>query len=351
MAKDSIEITILKILIDHGILNESLIPEIKEKMDIGLTLGEVLIGDNYVNQEGFIALLAELYRKKMTNLDEIYEKFSIDTKTFLPVLAKLAKLEYMNLDDIDIDYKLSDRAPTAQLKRYGVMPVKEDDLNTYVAFADPFNLDAQDRVQRIFNKKLVKIVVADPKQITKYISKIELSESIKGLVAEIRNELNSIGQAGGKSEESSGILKLIEMIVKQSIIMRGSDIHIEPTENNCVVRTRIDGMLAETFIFDKDIYPPLVSRLKLLSNMDIAERRKPQDGRFTMMIGDKKYDFRISTLPIINGESTVMRILDQSKVLISLEKLGMHPKSFEKFNNAMHAPYGVILVKIGRAHV
>lgn len=344
MAKDSIEITILKILIDHGILNESLIPEIKEKMDIGLTLGEVLIGDNYVNQEGFIALLAELYRKKMTNLDEIYEKFSIDTKTFLPVLAKLAKLEYMNLDDIDIDYKLSDRAPTAQLKRYGVMPVKEDDLNTYVAFADPFNLDAQDRVQRIFNKKLVKIVVADPKQITKYISKIELSESIKGLVTEIRNELNSIGQAGGKSEESSGILKLIEMIVKQSIIMRGSDIHIEPTENNCVVRTRIDGMLAETFIFDKDIYPPLVSRLKLLSNMDIAERRKPQDGRFTMMIGDKKYDFRISTLPIINGESTVMRILDQSKVLISLEKLGMHPKSFEKFNNAMHAPYGVILV-------
>ena len=103
-------------------------------------------------------------------------------------------------------------------------------------------------------------------------------------------------------------------------------------------------MLAELFIFDKDLFPPLVSRMKLLSNMDIAERRKPQDGRFSAQVAGKEYDFRISTLPILHGESIVLRILDKSKVLISLENLGMHPNTFDKFNKAMKAPYGIILV-------
>ena len=338
-----IEEYIIKVLIKNGVLTADIVPEISEKMDIGLTLGEVLIGDNYVSQDGFVAILVDIYRRKQITLEEVNEKFYIDTKTFLQSLAGKFKMTYMNLDDVDVDFRISEKAPTAQLKKYGVIPVKEDDLNMFVAFSDPFDMDAQDRVQGIFNKKLVKIVVADPNQIKKYLNKIELSDSIRGLVNEIRKELTNTG-GSGKDDDSSAILQLIEMIVKQSIISRGSDIHIEPSENNCVVRTRIDGMLTEIFIFDKDIYPPLVSRLKLLSNMDIAERRKPQDGRFSMKISDREYDFRISTLPIINGESTVMRILDKSKVIISLEKLGMHPESFKKFNNAMHAPYGVILV-------
>lgn len=103
-------------------------------------------------------------------------------------------------------------------------------------------------------------------------------------------------------------------------------------------------MLAEIFIFDKDIYPPMVSRMKLLSNMDIAEKRKPQDGRFSARVLDKEYDFRISTLPIINGESIVLRILDKSKILISLGNLGMHPTNLQRFQAAMKAPYGIILV-------
>ena len=338
-----VEEYIIKVLIKNGVLTTDIVPEISEKMDIGLTLGEVLIGDNYVNQDGFVEILVDIYKRRQITLEEINEKFYVDTKTFLQGLAEKLKMTYMNLDDVDVDFRISDKAPTAQLKKYAVIPVKEDDLNIYIAFSDPFDLDAQDRIQGIFNKKLIKVVVADPNQIKKYLNKIELLESIKGLVSEIRKELTNTG-GSGKDDDSSAILQLIEMIVKQSIISRGSDIHIEPSENNCVVRTRIDGMLTEIFIFDKDIYPPLVSRLKLLSNMDIAERRKPQDGRFSMKISDREYDFRISTLPIINGESTVMRILDKSKVIISLEKLGMHPESFKKFNNAMHAPYGVILV-------
>lgn len=338
-----IEQSIVGLLIEKGILNSELLPEIQEKMDIGLTLGEVLISDNYVDEGGFVELFVNIYRRRKITLEEINEKFSIDSKTFLAVLAEKNKLIYMNLDDVDIDYKLSEKTSLAQLKKYEILPVKEDDLNIYVAFKNPFDVDVQDKAQGIFNRKLLKIVVSDPKQIDKYLSKIALSENIKGLVADIRKELASTGGAGN-SDDTSAILLLIETIVKQSIVLRGSDIHIEPTENNCIVRTRIDGMLTETFIFDKDIYPPLISRLKLLSNMDIAERRKPQDGRFSLKVGDREYDFRISTLPIINGESTVMRILDKSKVIISLEKLGMHPKSFEKFSAAMKAPYGVVLV-------
>jgi len=132
--------------------------------------------------------------------------------------------------------------------------------------------------------------------------------------------------------------------LKTSIISGGSDIHIEPTETSCIVRSRIDGMLKEIFVFDRDIYPPLSSRIKLLANLDIAEKRKPQDGRFSATIMEKHYDFRISTLPIMTGESIVLRILDKSKVMIKLEDLGMHPENYQKFRNAMSAPYGIIFV-------
>jgi len=103
-------------------------------------------------------------------------------------------------------------------------------------------------------------------------------------------------------------------------------------------------MLNETFIFDKDIYPPLASRMKLLSNMDIAEKRKPQDGRFSVNILGKEFDFRISTLPVLNGESIVIRILDKSKVMINIEDLGMQPNNYNKFSKAMKAPYGIVFV-------
>ena len=136
----------------------------------------------------------------------------------------------------------------------------------------------------------------------------------------------------------------MRLFLKTSILARASDIHIEPTENNCIVRSRIDGMLTETFIFDKDIYPPLASRMKLLSNMDIAEKRKPQDGRFSATILGKEYDFRISALPTINGESIVIRVLDKSKVMIKIEDLGMQPETYAKFSQAMRTPYGIIFV-------
>lgn len=342
---EDIEKKIVDLLVKAGRIPSGIEDEIAEKMDIGLTLGEVLIGDNYLTEDELSSVLADLYRVGQVTIDEVSDKFFIDKDTFLTNFAKKFGMTYMNLNDVPIDYRIAERTSLAQLKKFGALPIKEDDLNIYVAFMQPFDVNAQDRIQALFNRKLLKVVLADPAHIEKYLAKVALSESIKGIIADIRKELSSTSdQSVADGSTSSGILQLIETIVKQSIVSRGSDIHIEPTETNCVVRTRIDGVLNEIFIFDRDIYPPLVSRLKLLSNMDISERRKPQDGRFSMKIGEKEYDFRISTLPIVNGESIVMRILDKSKILISLDKLGMHPENLKKFNAAMHAPYGIILV-------
>lgn len=323
---------------DEQILKIIEIKKINEK-----SLLAILLEENMLEEEIFFEILSDIYRRGHTDIDEISTSLQIDQKRFIQYVCDKFKITFFDLDDIDIDYRISEKLSTSQLKSYNAIPVKEDEISVYVAFKNPFDVIIQDKVQNLFNRKLLKVACADPAQIEKYINKIALNESIKDVITEIRKELSS-SSSQGQSTESSGILKLIEIILKTSIQSRASDIHIEPTETNCIVRSRIDGMLSETFIFDKDIYPPMVSRMKLLSNMDIAERRRPQDGRFSAQILDKEYDFRISTLPILNGESIVLRILDKSKVIINIEDLGMHLDNFAKFKKSMKAPYGIILV-------
>ncbi|WP_462101780.1 GspE/PulE family protein [Campylobacter concisus] len=340
----NVENVILKNIEQNGKLSTSDIEKIKRISEQeGKGLVKILRDENLINDEDFMEILSDIYRRGHVNIDEISNDLELDIKAFVKFISEKFKVLYFDLDDIDIDYRISEKLSTAQLKTYSAIPVKEDEISVYVAFKNPFDVIAQDKVQNLFNRKLLKVAIAQPTQIEKYISKLALNESIKDVITEIRRELSS-SASQGQNTENSGILKLIEIILKTSIQSRASDIHIEPTETNCIVRSRIDGMLSETFIFDKDIYPPMVSRMKLLSNMDIAERRRPQDGRFSAQILDKEYDFRISTLPILNGESIVLRILDKSKVIINLEDLGMHPDNFAKFKKSMKAPYGIILV-------
>ena len=340
----NVENVILKTLEQTNKLSSEVIANIRainEQNDKRLV--KILRDEGLISEDDFLDILSDVYRRGHVDMDEISNDLEFDVKIFIKFISEKFKILYFDLDDIDIDYRISEKLSTAQLKSYDAIPVKEDEISVYVAFKNPFDVISQDKVQNLFNRKLLKVAVAQPSQIEKYISKLALNESIKDVIAEISQELSS-SASQGQSTESSGILKLIEIILKTSIQSRASDIHIEPTETNCIVRSRIDGMLSETFIFDKDIYPPMVSRMKLLSNMDIAERRRPQDGRFSAQILDKEYDFRISTLPILNGESIVLRILDKSKVIINLEDLGMHPDNFAKFKKSMKAPYGIILV-------
>jgi len=336
-------IAVVEFLLKNRIINEEkykeIIAQYEESDD---DIGTILIDNKIVNHDTLILLLIEAVKNSIITISSVYKEFSLDFDQFLEQFSKMTNYEFVDLYNIDVNYSIASRLGYEKLAKIGALPYKEDDLNIYFAVKDPMDLSVIDALNKFSKNKLIKVALANPQQIEKHLHNIEKSESVKDLIAEIRDEFRS-----GASEavgESSGILKLIELILKTAIISGGSDIHIEPTETNCVVRTRIDGMLKEIFVFDKDIYPPLGSRIKLLANLDIAEKRKPQDGRFSSVIMDKTYDFRISTLPIMTGESIVMRILDKSKIMIRLEDLGMHPVNYQKFRSSMDSPYGIIFV-------
>ncbi len=336
-------LSIVDFLFDNKIVTQEIAQEIEqEHLEIGDDIGSILLKRNIVNSDTLSLLLIEAVKNGVITLSSVYENFSIDTDQFIEKFAQSRNCDYVDLYSVDVNYTIGAKAGYEKIAKLHILPYKEDDLNIYIAAKDPFDMGLQDALHRIFRNKLIKVAIANPDQIEKHLHNIEISESVKDLITEIRQEFTA--STGSDNEESSGILKLIELILKTAIISDASDIHVEPTETNCIIRARIDGMLKEIFVFDKDIYPPLGSRIKLLANLDIAEKRKPQDGRFSATVMSKHYDFRMSTLPIMTGESIVMRILDKSKVMIKLEDLGMHPENFKKFRKAMDAPYGVIFV-------
>ena len=297
----------------------------------------------FMTEDRLVRFIVEQIRNGVYELSIIDGYDYIKETQVLERLSHELDLLYVDLDSIDMDYKLTEKIPLAQLKKYKALPVSEDELSITIAFNDPLDIEAQESIQRLFPRKPIKVAVATKKQIQSYLFKVELKDSVKGLISKIRDELNSINSIE-EQQEASSILLLIDVILKACINGRASDIHIEPTEKNCVVRGRVDGKLAEIFIFEKDIYPPLASRLKLLANLDIAEKRKPQDGRFSTAVGKREYDFRISTLPILYGESIVMRVLDKQKALVKLEDAGMDSESYQKLLKGLEAPYGIILV-------
>ena len=332
---------IIQVLQKSGKFDEAVMASFEAELNESNTraLLEEKIG---LNTEGIMNVLALIYRRGRINIDEVCGYFALDRVEFLKYFAQNFKFEYSSLDEGSIDYNLARKIPSSQLKRLGALPLKEDKVNVYVAFRDLFDVEIQEQIANIFNRKILKVVVCDTTKLDKVLSKMELNESVSSLIAQIRQEISSTSTDDGG--ESSGILRLIETILKTAISNRASDIHIESSEKNCIVRCRIDGMLAEIFVFDKDIYPPLVSRLKMLSNLDIAEHRKPQDGRFSVQVLGRDYDFRISTLPVIHGESVVMRILDKTKAIIKLSELGMLEDNLAKFSRLTRTPYGMILV-------
>ncbi|NPA65058.1 MAG: type II/IV secretion system protein [Epsilonproteobacteria bacterium] len=331
-------------IFEHLKIKPELKKEILSKLTDTKNIVNFLINRKVIEEEKLIDLIANLVR---TGRISIEDTDFIEGKTKVSILKRLAKIlniDYVDLDSNDINTRLASKLPLNQLKKFNAIPFKETDIAINVAFADPLDIGAQEALQRFFPKKPIKAAIASRKQIETYLNKLELSENIKEYIQEIRKDLQEGVGEKENIEESSAILRLIEAILKTAILSRASDIHIEPTENNCIVRNRVDGMLTEKFIFDKDIYPPLSSRIKLLANLDIAERRKPQDGRFSGTIMNKDYDFRISTLPIVTGESIVIRILDKSRALIPLEQAGMSKYNFEVFTKALKVPYGIILV-------
>jgi len=330
-------------LLENGFIMKAQVDRLVAKgLNSNLILRDITLS-GFMTMDRLIRFIVEKIQNGIYDISIIDDYDYIAEKDILQKLAKEQDLLFLDLDSIDMDYKLTEKISLTQLKKYNVLPVLEDDFNVVIAFCDPLDIEAQEAIQRLFIRKPVKVAVATKKQIDSYLFKVELKDSVKGLIKKIRDELNSINSIE-EQQEASSILLLIDVILATCIKSRASDVHVEPTEKNCVVRARIDGKLAEVFIFEKDIYPPLASRLKLLANLDIAEKRKPQDGRFSTLVGEREYDFRISTLPILYGESIVMRVLDKQKALVKLEEAGMDTMSYQKLLKGLESPYGIILV-------
>ncbi|GIT98199.1 GspE/PulE family protein [Sulfurovum sp. TSL1] len=288
--------------------------------------------------------LAKKIRQGVITLSHLEKIEGINIVPIIEEVAKTLHVEYVDLDDIEIDMKLFSKISYSQLLKYNIIPIEESDLNVLIVFDDPLDMAAQDAIQRLFPKKPIRIAISKPSQIHQHLQRLEINESIKGLVADIRKDLAQEGKADEKADESPAVLKLIDVILKSAIFTGASDIHIEALEKSCIVRVRVDGILRQSFTFDRDIFNPLASRMKLLSNLDIAEKRKPQDGRFSATVSKKDFDFRVSTLPTIFGESIVLRILDKSKAMIRLEDAGMSKFCYDRFSESIKVPYGIVLV-------
>ena len=204
--------TLLTYLLYNRIIDENTALIIKEhiKTTPNKVLGEILLDNNFFTKDDLFILVLDFYKKGYLKLEDINESFAIELEKFLQILAKNLNYEYLDLDSVDIDYRLASKLPFAQLKKFKALPVREDEINVYIALKDPLDINAQEGVQRIFPRKLLKIIVAEPAQVEKYLIKMELSESIKGLIGDIRKEITS--SAAENPQESSGILKLIEII-------------------------------------------------------------------------------------------------------------------------------------------
>jgi len=302
-----------------------------------------LIAEKMIDLVTVEIFLAKKIRQGVITLAHLEKIEGINIVPIIEEVAKSLHLDYIDLDDIEIDMRLFSQVPYKQLLKFNIIPIEENDLNVIIVFDDPLDMAAQDAIQRLFPRKPIRIALSKSKQIHEYLQRLEINESIKGLVSDIRKDLNQEG-AETDDDESPAVLKLIDILLKSAIYAGASDIHVEAAEISCIVRIRVDGILRQSFTFDKDIFNPLASRMKLLSNLDIAEKRKPQDGRFSATVSSKEYDFRVSTLPTITGESIVMRILDKSKAMIKLEEAGMSKFCYDKFSEAIKVPYGIVLV-------
>ncbi len=331
-------------MLDEGLITKEAISKLVKSRPPKKISFANLIGENLVDAEVVNNFLVRKIREGALTLSRLEKIEGIDIVSILKQVAEALHVEYIDLDEVEIDMRLFSTVPYKQLIKYHVIPIEEDELYVLVAFDDPLDMGAQDAIQRLFPKKPIKIAIAKPSQIMHHLQRLEINESVKGLIQDIRRDLSQENAIEVEDGESSAVLKLIDIILKSAIYIGASDIHIEAMEKSCIVRERVDGMLRQSFTFDKDIFNPLASRMKLLANLDIAEKRKPQDGRFSSKISDREFDFRVSTLPTIYGESIVLRILDKSKAMIRLEDAGMSQFCYERFSNAIKAPYGIVLV-------
>jgi type IV pilus assembly protein PilB len=268
--------------------------------------------------------------------------------------AKAQGLEYVKLEGIDVPPHIVQLVPESIAREHAVLPLAEDNGALKVAMSDPDDLETLDKLQFVLNRK-IKIALAPRDAIATAVNKLYArADETAQMIQEVSEQAieftdAAIGFTDMSAEEavdesSAPIIRLVQHIITEAVTNRASDIHIEPFEDRVRIRYRIDGVLTERDSIPKRMLGAVLSRVKILSKIDIAERRRPQDGRIKVTVGEKELDLRVSVMPSNHGQTVVMRLLDKDNIRVGLKQLGMNDEDLRQMNQLIRRPNGIILV-------
>ena len=327
----------------------------------GRTLGRILIKMGLLTREKVHECLnVQKQRHGSIKIGQIFLEFGlIDKKQLQIALAAQRGLEYISINDIDIAPDVIEKVPAQMAKTYSIIPIEYDDkLNELVVVLDNSdNFRATDDLSTLMGFSVTaKMTDSEALQnaLTRYYGSQDEQEGINELIEEIQDD-KMLAEYEGRDQsidldelkelsESNPVKKLLNLVLLQAIRDKASDIHFEPFENEYKMRYRIDGVLYEMIPPPKHIAAALSSRIKVMANLDIAERRLPQDGRISLTVQNNPVDLRVSILPTMFGESVVLRVLDRSQISLDLDKLGFRPDDLELVHQLIYKPNGIVIV-------
>lgn len=306
-------------------------------------LGQILLEAGLVTED---QLQEALKNQEGKSVGRVLVEMGFVTETQIAtILAEKMGLSFIDLDNCQVNANAVSTLSEEIARRYLVFPVDFEEEKLIVAMSDPGNVFAIDDL-RIVSGFDIKPVVSSESSLLAAIDRYyKMDKTVEQVTANVEEEVDvTKSEMMTKVVEDAPIVKFVNLIITQAISDRASDIHIEPQEKDLRIRYRIDGVLHEIMASPKRIQSGVISRLKIMADMNIAERRVPQDGRCGLMVAGKTVDIRVATLPTVYGEKIVMRILEKSNALLGLDDLGFQPDTLEKFKESFTKPYGAILV-------
>ena len=312
-------------------------------------LGELLVKAGAISAEQLQQALAEQQKSGQKLGRALQDLGAISESELHRFLAKHLGIDYVDLSLANLNKDTIFLLKEVQARSYRALVLQSDEQGLLVGMADPTDIHAYDQLCRLLKRPVRLALVNEADLLHTINSMYRRKEEIDALAEEVKEELgeggidiNNLSADEGSTE--APVIKLIQSMFQDAVQVHASDIHIEPEENMLRIRQRVDGVLQEHVIDGRSVSNALVTRIKLMSGLDISEKRLPQDGRFSIRVNESVIDVRVSTLPVQHGESMVLRLLDHSANLVSLEKLGMPPDIRERFAAMIEQPAGMVLV-------
>ena len=309
-------------------------------------LGEILIAEGVLTEQQLMEAIDEQRARGQTLGRTLVERGVISEPQLVRALSQQVGMEFVELGNYPVDRAAVSMVPEAMCRRHTALPIGLSDGTIKVAMSNPANVMALDDIQAVTRMHVVPVVATHDDvlaAIDRYCRSDAELEDLQGEIGDDPGELD-LASMGSVIEDDAPIVRFVNLIISQAIQDRASDIHIEPAENHVRIRYRIDGVLHEMQRAPKATQNGMISRIKIVSDIDIAERRKPQDGRLSVTHQGRKVDLRVATLPTVWGEKVVMRILDNATATMELEDLGLSDANSKLFEQSYSKPYGMILV-------